>query len=217
MSLQEQEALNFTPRQRVWIEIRKAQSGFSLVDIAFKAHMKEGSARSYFSGLEKAGYICLDFEEDIPGKRVKRKYYKLVKDCGFTAPSLDSDGNETHPARINKAMWNTLRILKRPVNADELAKLSSNDKVQVQASTANVYLQLLYSAGYLALAQMAQNKIGKKAKYQLFDHKNTGPNPPQIQRSKQVFDPNLGTVVFREQPELEEELKHGTLLHGVEI
>lgn len=212
MTLEQQEKISFSPRQRVWIEIRKAKAGFSLVDIAFKAHMKESSARSYFSGLEKAGYIALDFEEAVPGKRVKRKHYKLSKDCGFTAPCVDSDGNETHPAQINKAMWNTLRILKMAVNADELAKLSSNDELKIQVTTANTYLQMLYNAGYLALTQMAQNKVGKKAKYKLFEHMNTGPNPPQIQRSKQVFDPNTGTVMFREQPELEEELTHGTLL-----
>lgn len=214
MSFSNQGNFKFTPRQRVWNEIRKARTGFSLVEIAFAADMKEGSARDYFKGLENAGYIALDYEEQIPGKRVKRKYYKLIKDCGFTAPNVDRNGVETHPAQGQQAMWNTLRIGYPVVNADELAKISSNDEIQINVATANVYLQLLYSAGYLALVQMSQNKSGKKAKYQLFDHMNTGPIPPQIQRSKQVYDPNRGEVMFREQPELEEELKHGTLLHG---
>jgi hypothetical protein len=41
---------------------------------------------------------------------------------------------------------------------------------------------------------------------------NTGPKPPQIQRVKHVFDPNTNQVMFAERPELEEELKHGTIL-----
>ena len=45
---------------------------------------------------------------------------------------------------------------------------------------------------------------------------DTGPNPPQIQRAKQVFDPNTNQVMFTERPELEEEMKHGTLLHEQE-
>ena len=58
----------------------------------------------------------------------------------------------------------------------------------------------------------AENITGKKAKYQLIEAMNTGPIPPQIQRAKQVFDPNTNQVMYSERPELEEELKHGTLL-----
>lgn len=40
MSFSSQENRKFTPRQRVWNEIRKVQRGFSLVEIAFAAGMK---------------------------------------------------------------------------------------------------------------------------------------------------------------------------------
>ncbi len=73
-------------------------------------------------------------------------------------------------------------------------------------------MQLLHSAGYLRVTQKYQNITGKKSKYQLYEHMNTGPIPPQIKRAKQVFDPNTNKLMFSERPELEDEMKHGTLL-----
>ena len=201
-----------SPRQRVWLAIRKFKDDFTLLQVAQEGAMKEGSARTYLKGLEKAGYIKAAYEQQVEGKGVKRIHYKLMRDVGYTAPTIDRDGVETKPAQINKAMWNTLRILKKAINAEELAALSSNDEVSISVATANVYLQLLNSAGYLAVIEKHQNIAGKKTKYRLIEHMNTGPIPPQIQRAKQVFDPNTNTVMYSERPELEEEIKHGTIL-----
>lgn len=200
------------PRQRVWLAIRKFKDDFTLVQVAEEGSMKEGSVRTYLQGLKKAGFIEVAFEEKVDGKGVKRIHYKLVRDVGYNAPTVDRDGGETKPAQVNKAMWNTLRITKKAVNAEELAALSSNDEVLISVLTANVYLQLLNAAGYLSVVEKSQNIAGKKAKYRLMEHMNTGPIPPQIQRAKQVFDPNTNQVMFSERPELEEELKHGTIL-----
>lgn len=201
-----------TPRQRVWLAIRKFKNDFTLLQVAEEGAMKESSARDFITGLQKAGYIQVAYEQPIVGKRVKRLHYKLVRDIGYNAPSVDREGFETKPAQANKAMWNTLRILKRAINAEELAALSSNDELNISITTANTYLQLLHSAGYLFIAQKHQNMTGKKAKYQLLERMNTGPIPPQIQRAKQVFDPNTNQLMYSERPELEEEIKHGTLL-----
>lgn len=207
-------APTYAPRQRLWMQIREHAANFTLVEVAHNAEMKEGSARSYVRGLELAGFIEKSYEETIPNKRVKRVHYKLIKDIGFWGPSVDKQGNIVDPARINNAMWNTLRIHQSAFNAEQLAALSSTGDEQISVNTANEYLRALYAAGYLALVEMAQNVAGKKAKYRLFAHMNTGPLSPQIQRCKQVFDANTGEVVFREQPELEEELKHGTTLES---
>ncbi|OTG87673.1 hypothetical protein B9T31_04030 [Acinetobacter sp. ANC 4558] len=200
------------PRQRVWIAIRKFKNDFTLTQVSEEGSMKEGSARTYLMGLKKAGFIEVIYEQQVEGKGVKRNHYKLIRDVGYTAPTIDRDGVETKPAQVNKAMWNTLRILKKAINAEELAALSSNDEVSISIATANIYLQLLNSAGYLTVVEKHQNIAGKKTKYRLIEHMNTGPIPPQIQRAKQVFDPNTNQVMFSERPELEEELKHGTLL-----
>ena len=201
-----------SPRQRVWLAISKFKNDFTLLQVAEEGAMKETSTRDFITGLQRAGYIEVAYEQAISGKRVKRLHYRLIRDVGYNAPTVDRDGNETKPAQANKAMWNTLRILKRAINAEELAALSSNDELQIAVHTANSYLQLLHSAGYLRVTQKYQNITGKKSKYQLYEHMNTGPIPPQIQRAKQVFDPNTNKLMFSERPELEDEMKHGTLL-----
>ncbi len=201
-----------SPRQRVWLAIRKFSTDFTLLQVAEEGQMKTTSARDYVRGLQNAGYIDIAFEQQVIGRRVKIIHYKLIRDVGYNAPTVNRDGTETNPAQANKAMWNTLRILKRPINADELVSLSSNDQLSISVFTANTYLQLLHDAGYLRLVKAAENIVGRKAKYQLIESMNTGPIPPQIQRAKQVFDPNTNQVMYSERPELEEEIKHGTLL-----
>ena len=201
-----------SPRQRVWTAIRKHRDEFTIQQVADIGQMKYDSTRDFITGLKKAGYIDIAYEKQVIGRRVKVIHYKLVRDVGYTAPTVSRDGTETNPAQANKAMWNTLRILKRPINAEELVNLSCNDQLTISIFTANTYLQLLHDAGYLRLMKAAENITGKKAKYQLIEAMNTGPIPPQIQRAKQVFDPNTNQVMYSERPELEEELKHGTLL-----
>lgn len=206
----------YTPRQRVWMAIRKHKNEFTIAQVAELGNMKYDSARDFITGLKRAGIIAEVRREKQPNmsQKIEVIYFKLVDDYGFHAPTVDRKGNLLgQKTTCNKAMWNTLRILKKAVNANELAALSSTDEQTVSVETADSYLRLLHHAGYLKIAREAHHAV-RKAKYQLKAEMNTGPNPPMVQRSKQVFDPNLGQVMFREQPELEEELKHGTLLGG---
>jgi hypothetical protein len=69
--------------------------------------------------------------------------------------------------------------------------------------TARSYLKWLKRAGYVVEVQAS--KPGTKARFRLGHGKYTGPRPPMIQRIGQVFDPNLGEVVFR-QDELTEDV-----------
>ena len=202
-----------SPRQRVWISIRKNREEFTIQQVADLGQMKYESARSFMSTLLKAQVIQIVSETPVHHAKctVKQRVYKLVNDLGYTAPEFNKKGEIVSSTSGNKAMWNTLRITKQSVNADELAAISSTDEIQILSSTANTYLQALYKAGYLKITHKSKT-TGGKAKYQILPEKNTGPNPPQIQRAKQVFDPNINQVIFVERPELEEELKHGTLL-----
>ena len=202
-----------SPRQRVWISIRKNREEFTIQQVADLGQMKYESARSFMSTLLKAQVIQIVSETPVHHAKctVKQRVYKLVNDLGYTAPEFNKKGEIVSSTSGNKAMWNTLRITKQSVNADELAAISSTDEIQILSSTANTYLQALYKAGYLKITHKSKT-TGGKAKYQILPEKNTGPNPPQIQRAKQVFDPNINQVIVVERPELEEELKHGTLL-----
>ena len=202
-----------SPRQRVWNAIRKNREEFTISLVAEEGNMKYDSARDFITGLRKAGILKEVRRDKKPytSSHIDIIVYKLAKDFGYTAPSVDRKGNLLTPRPVNRAMWNTLRITQQPVNAHELAALSSNDEKPVSVDTADRYLRLLHEAGYLKITQEAHHAV-KKAKYKLLPHMNTGPKPPQIQRVKHVFDPNTNQVMFAERPELEEELKHGTIL-----
>lgn len=202
-----------SPRQRVWNAIRKHRDEFTIVQVADEGGMKYDSSRDFITGLRKAGIVKEIRRDKKPytSSHIDIIVYQLEKDLGYSAPSVDRKGNLLNPRPVNRAMWNTLRITKQPVNAHELAALSSNDDQSVSAETADRYLRSLHEAGYLKITHEAHHAV-KKAKYMLLPDMNTGPKPPQIQRAKHVFDPNTNEVMFAERPELEEELKYGTLL-----
>jgi hypothetical protein len=142
---------------------------------------------------------------------VKQRVYKLINDLGYTVPEITGSGEIVKTITGNKLMWNTLRITRESFDADELACIASTEEVTIAPSTANAYLQALHKAGYLMITKESST-LGGKTKYRLLAGKNTGPCPPQLQRAKQIFDPNINQVVFSESLQLEEEIKHGTLL-----
>lgn len=201
-----------TPRQRVWLAIRKHADEFTIQQVADLGDMKYDSTRDFLTGLRRAGVIKELRRERKPysGSHIQIIFYTLVNDLGYTAPSVDRQGNILTPRPINRAMWNTLRITNQPLNAHELASLSSNDELIVSTDTADRYLRLLHEAGYLKIAVTSHHAV-RKAKYMLLPHMNTGAKPPQIQRVKQVFDPNLNETMYSERPELDEETQHGVL------
>lgn len=86
----------------------------------------------------------------------------------------------------------TLRMLK-DINATELAAHASH-ATYTSISTAKNFLKWLNWAGYLDVTIPAQP--GRQARYRLAYGMYTGPLPPVIQRSGQLFDPNVGTVVY---------------------
>lgn len=195
-----------TPRERVWDEIRKAKGEFTLDVIAENARMNVDSARDYFTGLRRAGFIAESRRERVRFKAVSRVYYKLVNDVGNDAPAVNRKGEVLQPRAVNFALWNSLRIC-GAVTPRALAAYASTDDLSVAENTANCYLQDLHKAGYVSVIR--PSSYLNQATYLLLKDKNTGPKPPQIQRAKQVYDPNIGAVVYAERPELAEELRDG--------
>lgn len=200
-----------TPRQRVWLAIRKYADEFTIQQVADLGDMKYESARSFVGQLVKVGLVEVTKITPVHHANctVKQKIYCLVNDVGYHYPQMSKAG-KILGVTGNKAMWNTLRITQKAMNADELAKQSSNDDLQVKPSTASSYLAMLYDAGYLKRVEEAKT-TGGKAKYMLLPNMNTGAKPPQVQRVKQVFDPNLNETMYSERPELDEEAQHGVL------
>lgn len=200
------------PRQRVWLAIRDNADAFTIHQVADIGGMTYETTRGFVSQLTKAGLVqVLASDHAIYNDAVvNQKFFCLVNDVGYHYPKMTRSGKLITAVTANKAMWNTLRITKQALNSDELSSFASNDVVKVKETTAKNYLIALHQAGYLQRVQEA-DVTGGKAKYKLIPAMNTGAQPPQIQRTKQVFDPNLNETMYSERPELDEELRDGTL------
>ncbi len=210
MTLEAMEAPVRKPRERVWDEIRAAEGEFTLEQVAYAADMKIDSARDYLTGLRRAGFIVETRREAKPltvGGNTKQVYYALVNDVGHDAPAVNRKGEILTPNAVNNAMWNALRIGLPSVTPRALAAYASTDDRKVSEETANSYLQSLAAAGYVVVVKAAS--YANQATYRLLPDKNTGKKSPQICRACRVFDPNIGRVVYQEQPELADEMREG--------
>lgn len=204
-----------SPRERVWDEIRRSVGEFTLEQVATAANMKIDSARDYLTGLRRAGFIQETrraAKEMTVGGNTKIVYYVLINDVGYDAPAVNRRGEIVEPRAVNKAIWNALRIC-GAVTPRALAAYASTDSLTVSEQTANSYLQALHAAQYVVVIVPASHV--KQATYRLLPDKNTGPKPPQISRAQRVFDPNIGRLVYQEQPELVEELRDGLEVNHV--
>lgn len=178
-------------RQAVWEWIRAyvakhgASHAFFLKDIDVRLDPK--SVRDYLTGLHNAGYLGVynDPTANLP-KGTPIAYY-LVEDCGHDAPRVRKDGTPVTQGQGRRQMWNAMRILKN-FSVIDLAFNASISECQIAEAEAKGYCAALCKAGYLA---------GRaNQRYMLIAAMWSGPQPPQIQRTNQVYDPNLKRVVW---------------------
>jgi len=172
-------------RKAVWDEIRDCGGKpFSVPDIAKCVRLEVSTVRDYLTGLERAGYLEIHtLRKGLFGGNI----YILVKDVGHDAPRVRKNGTPVTMGQGRRQMWNAMRILK-DFSATDLAFNASIDDHKVAESEALTYCQILCKAGYLV------GRTGQR--YRLLPSMWTGPHPPQIQRTKQVYDPNLKRVVW---------------------
>lgn len=176
-------------RQRIWEAMRAHADGFTGYQIARRSAVHDTAVRSYIQSLEKAGYL-----QRIAGAdHFLEQTLRLIKDVGAEAPAVTRAGEASSAGLGNEAMWRTLRILNE-LTARQLADHASAS-VLVSLWTARSYLKWLARAGYVEL--IGQGAGDRNSRYRLVSSRYSGPRPPMIQRNNQVFDPNLGIVVYR--------------------
>ncbi|MDO9625169.1 MAG: helix-turn-helix domain-containing protein [Pseudomonas sp.] len=183
-----------SPRQRVWEALRQHRDGLSVYQLARKSGVDDASVLGCLRCLIAGGYVARK------GRSYATAVYPLLRDIGVEAPRLNRDGSPSTHGHGVEAMWRSLRIIGE-VDAHELATNAGASGVAISINAAVSYLGWLRRAGYLVC--VAEGSPGKYARYRLAPGKNTGPRPPMIQRIGQVFDPNLGEVVFRQEPEVD--------------
>jgi len=186
-------------RQRIWEAIRVRRNGFFLADISDVATVDLTTARTYLQALERGGFIQ---QINVTEKVAEAKQYALIRDNGLEAPRLTVDGKPVIQGLVNEAMWRTMRMV-HDFNFHELAALASTTELRVAPGTARIYLNQLALAGYLIEIKKGQAKGTSRspARFRFNPARNTGPRPPMIQRTKAVYDPNLGQIVWQEEPD----------------
>jgi hypothetical protein len=183
----------FDTRDTLWAEIR-ARKTFTISDLYGATHMARQSIRPFVVGLCNARIV------EQRGERESRssgpdaaKLYHLIKDIGSATPRIRKDGTLVTQGNSRRQIWATMRIL-GTFDSCSLAITASTEECPVAASETAKYCQALAKAGYLKV--IAGGKGNTPATYRLLPHRYTGPKPPQIQRVKSIYDPNLKKVVW---------------------
>lgn len=175
------------PRQTVWDAARKLagedlQKPFSLTRIVTQTGVVRKTAKDYLLSLKAAAYLDqMPFTGDDE--------WKFLRDGGAHAPRVRLDGSAVTQGSGTMNLWRSMRMLAQ-FTALDLSAHSTTETVTVTENTAQSYCTMLLATGYLRVVQKADPVKGRKAIYRLI--RNDGPQPPMIQRVKQVFDPNTG-------------------------
>ncbi len=169
----------------IWAEIRKLNI-FTWQDIQVNTDINKKTITDYLKRLEAGRYIekHTSWEDD--------RRYILLRDAGIHAPRIRRDGTPVTQGGGVMNMWRSMRMLGQFTPRD-IALHSTTDTVKVTEVTAKTYCSILLKAKYLRVLQKAVP--GKRqAAYKFV--RITGPLPPQVQRVKQVFDPNIRQVTY---------------------
>lgn len=183
-------------QQGFWDVIRDLRT-FTISDIDQRSNVARPTVQDFVRRLERGGYVRRTGLRPV-GRGSPAKVYELVADQP-EAPRLRRDGS---PARDTgrgiEQMWRTAKMLGR-FTCRELAVHAATEVAPVSVETAKAYCRHLARAGYLVIAQPAKAGhkpgTGQQAVYRLRPDMNTGPLPPQIQRTDWVWDPNLKRVM----------------------
>lgn len=183
-------------RQAIWDAIRSKEDWLFTAD-ELDVKLDASTIREYLSALANGDYL----EVISKGKRGESNIYRLINDTGVDAPRLRKDGTPVTQGQGRQQMWNAMRIIKQFSPAD-LALNATTDDHKVAENEARDYCKMLCHAGYLRVSvphktgSAGKPGSGQRARYMFIPGMWTGPHPPQIQRTKQVYDPNLRKVVW---------------------
>lgn len=181
-------------RDALWAVIRNLKRSFTARELRRETCCSSSQTGEYLKGLTAAGILSATDDQEHTGP-IRRKIYTLEKDSGVVAPRVRKDGSQVTQGASRHQIWATMRVL-GTFDYRSLAITASTEEVPVAETEANSYCQALAKAGYLKI--VTPSKPGTPATYRFLPGKYTGPRPPQIQRVKSIYDPNLKKVVWDE-------------------
>jgi hypothetical protein len=181
-------------RQIVWEAMRRLRI-FTVSGLAEEIDHHRSTIRDYVECLRAGGFVTI-LSTKVNGAR-KTHTYELTRDVGVEAPKLRKDGTPSTQGLATEQMWRTMKMMGN-FTPRELAISATTELQPVDEVHALDYVGHLFSARYLAL--VAKSTPTSQARYRFLSMRNTGPRPPMVQRLKTVFDPNLGQIVWHEEP-----------------
>lgn len=162
----------------------------TVTQVAAHARVGRATTLTYIRGLTAAGILSVSAPP--PGQAA---VYTLERDTGVRTPRVRRDGGPVTQGLARDRMWATAKIL-GSFSARDLALAASTEDFAVSEADAKSYVHYLHKGGYLALVSAAGRHV--QATYRFLRSADSGPQPPQVQRVRQVWDPNLQKVVWSE-------------------
>jgi hypothetical protein len=157
---------------------------FTLPDITSSEGVPLRSIRRYVASFVKSGHL----KEEVIRKTGIYKRYHVVRVS--TPPNVGVDGAKKKP-HGRQRMWTGMKV-KKVFDFREVALFAT-----VPLEAARQYCYALRNAGYL-LVRTKATANGTPEIYIFNRAKDTGIHAPSITRDKEVYDRNLGQIVWPE-------------------
>lgn len=171
-------------RQDMWLALKRLPGAITVASVAEATGAHRSSVLRYFNALTAGGYLeASDVPNGLPMS------WSLKRDVGHHAPRLRADGSAVTQGEVVAQLWCAMLGLKDGFDFRELMQGASID---IPEETAKDYCKRLLAAGYLRVLVKADPHAKRIARYRLI--RASGPQAPQVQRVRQIFDPNTGEV-----------------------
>ncbi len=175
-------------RPELWRIIRRVGAQGHAFDVLavrgqLRGAVRRERIRDYLRALEAGGYlVAASLDDGAPG-------WQLLRDPGAETPRVRQDGTPIVMGAGREQCWRTMRIL-RDFSIPELVATASTERWAIAPGEAQDYCDRLARVGLLQRGRGP----GGDLRYTLAPARYSGPQPPQIRRTKQVYDPNNGRL-----------------------
>lgn len=170
-------------RQDIWLAIKSTPDRITVTDIVRQVRLARSTVARYLKALTEAGHL-----EYLDAAAGQASAWKLIGDVGYHAPRLRADGSKVTQGEVTAQLWLAMCGLKD----FDFRDLVQSASIEIPEATAKDYCKRLLGAGYLRVLVKADPHRGRIARYRLV--RPSGPRAPQVQRVRQVYDPNTGAV-----------------------
>ncbi|WP_164738150.1 MarR family transcriptional regulator [Frigidibacter oleivorans] len=170
-------------RQAMWLALKKVPDRITVAELVQRTKLNRSTVTRYLKALTEAGH--LEFTEPPVGHAGT---WKLIRDVGHHAPRVRADGSRVSQGEVTAQLWLAMCGLRDFDYRD----LMQNASIDIPEATAKDYCKRLLAAGYLRVLSKADPSQARIARYRLI--RASGPRAPQVQRVRQVYDPNTGAV-----------------------